>query len=133
MVVVLAWLGVYPVALEHGGANAVYASLVAALLCLAAGELALLVSEWLSGPDKALIALGASMAIRMGLPLFGGLLIHLQAGSLARAGLIYYLAGFYLLTLTAETLLAVGRLQASPRHAMAVPSTITPTHAKATS
>lgn len=129
MVVVLAWLAVYPLALEHGGANAVYASLVAALLCVAAGELALMIGEWLSSPDKALVALGASMAIRMGLPLFGGLLIHLQAGSLARAGLIYYLAGFYLLTLAVETLLAVGRLQVTPRPS----SVLSRTHAKATS
>ncbi len=47
------------------------------------------------------------MAMRMGIPLGAGLLVHLQNGALAAAGLLYCLAAFYPVTLAVETALSL--------------------------
>ena len=116
VLVVFAMTG--PVAVRLGGSVALTAALLAAALCLAGATVALVVGNFLRGPRHALAALVASMAVRMGVPLAPALVIHLQGGPLAEAGLLYYLLVFYPVTLAVETALSLpeSRRPTSPGH-----------------
>ena len=47
------------------------------------------------------------MFARMGVPLICGLVLQLRGGMLAQAGVLFYLAAFYPVTLTLETALSL--------------------------
>jgi hypothetical protein len=96
-----------PLAEYLGGPAGLAAAGVAAIACLIGAVTALVVSSVLSGTAFALAALMAGMAARMGMPLGLGLLVHLQGGPLAKAGLLYYLLIFYPITLMVETVLSL--------------------------
>jgi len=115
LAVLVALVPVGPVAVCIGGGVALAAAAVAAVFCLAGASIALLVSHLLRGPKRALAALLAGMAARMGIPLAFGLAIHLQGGPLAEAGLLYYLLVFYPVTLAAETALSLPPTNADQR------------------
>lgn len=95
---VIAWRGRPP---------AIYAAGIAAVLSWAGAMFALVVAHVLRGPGLAFIALGAATVGRLGIPLLAGLIIHLQGGPLAEAGLLYYLLVFYPVALTVEIALSL--------------------------
>ncbi len=114
--VAVAYLIVAPVAWAIGGATGLLGSAVAAGLCLAGATLALLVSFILRGPNFALQNLLLGMLLRMGVPLALGLALHTQVDQLAAGGMLYYLVGFYFVTLTVETVLTLpGLLPTQPQ------------------
>jgi hypothetical protein len=107
-VALLAALGVTaPVAVHLGGIMALAAAAIAAMLCLAGAETALVLVDHLRTPSGALPALWLGMTVRMGLPLAAGLLIHLHNGPLAQAGLLWYVLWFYPIALTVGTILSL--------------------------
>lgn len=89
------------------GMAGLLAVLVAGSACLVCGVLALIAHEFLQKPQLVMYQVLATMALRMGIPLGLCLIFHVQRGSLAEAGIVYYLLAFYLVTLVVETLLAV--------------------------
>jgi hypothetical protein len=114
--VAVAYLAVAPVAWAISNAIGLLASAVAAGLCLAGATLALMVTYILRGPHLALQNLLLGMLLRMGVPLMLGLVLHTQVDLLAAGGMLYYLVGFYFVTLTIETVLTLpGLLPAEPQ------------------
>jgi hypothetical protein len=106
-VVLVAFAVVGLVAFRRGGANGLAAAALAATLCLLGATIALITCHLLRGPRRAIAALSLGMASRMGIPLAFGLAVHLRGGPLAEAGLLYYVALFYPVTLAVETLLSL--------------------------
>jgi len=100
-----------PAAFFFGGWAAVAAAAVAGWLCLVGAVIALIGSHLLRGPQLAMAALLTGMAARMGIPLCLGIVLHLQGGPIADAGLLYYLLVFYPITLTVETVLSLPQYQ----------------------
>ena len=101
----LAWAGlVGPLAWAIGGATGTAAAAVAGALCLAGALAALLVSPLLARREQFVLGVLLAMAARMGIPLGAALALHLTGGTLAKAGLLYYVLVFYPVTLTLETL-----------------------------
>ncbi len=96
---------------------AVWATVLAALVCYAGAVLALGTNAILHQPEHALLALLLGMMARMGIPFGLGLAVHLQGGPLAKAGLLYYLLVFYPITLTTETILSLPPAKRSQRDA----------------
>lgn len=108
--VAAAYLAVAPIAWAIGNTTGLIASAVAAGLCLAGATLALLVTYFFRGSNLALQNLLLGMLLRMGVPLMLGLVLHTQVDQLAAGGMLYYLVGFYLVTLTVETVLTLPSL-----------------------
>jgi hypothetical protein len=86
------------------GAEAWAAAGVAALLCLAGAELALVSSRIArrGSPQGALVGLLVAMGCRLVVPLAGSLAIRFGSPHLFTSGALYYLVVFYLVTLTLE-------------------------------
>ncbi|MEX2114398.1 MAG: hypothetical protein WD845_14485 [Pirellulales bacterium] len=63
---------------------------------------------------------GVAMLVRMFLPLALGVTLHVQVPALAKDGMIYYLLGFYLVALAAETALAVAQVSSGSHSQKAV-------------
>ena len=90
------------------GRAGVWAALTAAGLCVAGSVLGLIVvtllqSSWMRG-QQAFAGVLAAMLPRMFVPLAGAVALRLNGGPLYEAGALYFVIGFYLLTLAAETL-----------------------------
>jgi hypothetical protein len=98
---------VAPVAAHLDGVMALVAAAVGGTLCLTGATTALIVSHLLRGPQFALHALLAGMALRMAIPLGVGVALHLRGGPLADARLLYYLLVFYPVGLIVETALSL--------------------------
>ena len=96
-----------PVITRFGGSVALGAAALAAALCWAGATVALVLSHVLRGPSLALLALALATTARLGVPLLAGMLIHLQGGPLAEAGLLYYLLMFYPVALIVEITLSL--------------------------
>jgi hypothetical protein len=106
-VVLALWAVVATAAALWAGPMALAAESVAAALCLGGAVAALLAAHWLRDPKLMLHAVLIGMAARMGLPLAIGLALQLGGGPLADAGILYYLLGFYPVTLGVETFLSL--------------------------
>ena len=65
------------------------------------------------GPRLAPLSLGLGMALRLGTPLALAVACEILGGPLADAGFVYYLLGFYSVTLTLETLLSLSDIERS--------------------
>ncbi|OHB73081.1 MAG: hypothetical protein A2V70_19405 [Planctomycetes bacterium RBG_13_63_9] len=104
-------LGLYALAAPVGafvtGPTGLWAATAAGTLCFAGAALALVASHLLRGPQRALIGLLVGMALRFVIPLGGGAACHYGGGSLAEAGILYYLLVFYPITLGVETVLSL--------------------------
>jgi len=85
------------------GRAGVWAALVAAGLCVAGSVLGLIVVTLLRG-QQAFAGVLAAMLPRMFVPLAGAVVIRQVGGPLYEAGALYFVIGFYLLTLAAETI-----------------------------
>ncbi len=99
-----------PVALALRGADGFWAAVAAALTVLVASIAALLTGELFHGPGDALWAMLTGMGIRMAAPLAACILVYLQQGTLASAGFVFFVLGFYFVALPVETLLAVSKV-----------------------
>ena len=98
---------VAPIAIWLGGSTALAAAAVAAGLCLAGALAALLVGWLLRDLSNPVHGMLAGMLPRMGIPLGGAMVFHLQGGVLAEAGLLVYLVVFYPVALGVETFLSL--------------------------
>jgi hypothetical protein len=107
VVVLVAFALAAPLAVRLGGSPGVAAAAVAAMLCLLGAAAALTIADRLRRSGEMLAALWLGTALRIGIPLVVGLAIHLHGGLLAQAGLLWYLVGFYLVVLTAGTILSL--------------------------
>jgi hypothetical protein len=101
------WLLALPLAVRQPGSTGIIASVWAAAACLAGSLLALWISER-SRRGHFLRGWVAAMAARTGLPLAWALAVQAQWPALASTGTIYYsLVAFFLVALSAETLLSL--------------------------
>jgi hypothetical protein len=114
---------------NHGSAG-IQAALVAWLLCTAAAFAALLISVSFASTPLAPSANLGSMGIRMGIPLFGLIVLPNAAPSLAAAGLLQSLLACYLVALVVETLLALRHVAPNPLPAASATVSSQPLEAK---
>jgi hypothetical protein len=84
-----------------------WASLVAGVVCLVAGLLALVATAVFRGPNAGLWSLAFGLAFRMGLPLGCALYLSRSQPVLADAGVFGLIVAYYLFTLVVETLLSL--------------------------
>jgi hypothetical protein len=84
---------------------------IAALLCAFASIGAGAVAALLATSGQVVAATMLAMLLRMALPLVFVIIVCRQPGPLVDAGLVYYLIGFYLIALAADTRHAVGRIR----------------------
>ena len=98
----------------HGEAG-VLAAVVAAVVCLGAGLVALIFLASFRKPQQAFTGVGLAMLFRMAIPMATGAVLTKLGGPLAQAGVFGMIVGFYLVGLLVETLLAV-RMVSGFRH-----------------
>lgn len=89
-----------------GGQAGLIAAAASGVICLLGAASALGVNAALARVD-ALAAMLVSMALRTGVPLALGFVLHFRWAALADAGVMFYLVAFYLPTLLVETLLSL--------------------------
>ena len=116
LIVLGLYASVAPVAWFYGEVGGLLAAAAAAALCLVGAEIALAVSHLFRSPEHLPYRVLFGMAARMGIPLSVGLIIHLQGGVLAKAGLLYYLLVFYPITLAVETVLSLPQVKQAGRY-----------------
>jgi hypothetical protein len=90
----------------HGQAG-VSAAVVAAIVCLGAGLVAISFLAVFRHPQQAFHGVGLAMLFRMAIPMGVGFSLSKLGGPLAEAGVFGMIVGFYLVGLLVETLLAV--------------------------
>lgn len=102
---------VFPVFAGVGHSRAgwfgVAAAGVAAGVCWTSGLLALIAAGRFRSSGNAVNGILVGMACRTGIPLVAGVMLHSSGGALAAAGVFGMILGYYLVTLAAETLLAI--------------------------
>ena len=103
-------LVILPVAYAASGPAGLFAALWATALCLMSGTLSLLASTAVSRASTPLGGLLVGIMVRMALPLAVVMAIYHRGGWLVAAGMIYYVLVFYMITLAAETWIAVGQV-----------------------
>ena len=103
----MAYLAVLPFAWQAGGSEAAMASAVAVVFCLGGALVALVFADVFGNALPAAMAVYAGMLFRMMVPLMLGATLHFTNQTLADGGLLYYLAGFYFVTLVAEVVLTL--------------------------
>jgi hypothetical protein len=103
--VLAVYAAVAPVAAAVSGVMGLASAAVAAGLCLAGAGLALAACHRFRDPKNSLQGVLIGMLLRMGVPLFSALVIQVQGGGLAKAGVLIYLVVFYPVTLFVETAL----------------------------
>lgn len=99
-----------PIGWRLAGAAGCQAAGTAGGLCLFGALAALAITRFFSkipGSQAFLTGFALSTFVRLGVPLGGGVLIHLSGGSLAEGGILYYLLVFYPITLAGETVLSL--------------------------
>ena len=89
------------------GEPGVWAAVVAAIVCLGAGLVALTLLSLFREPLQAFNGVGLAMLVRMAIPMATGVVLTKLGGPLAEAGVFGMIVGFYLVGLLVETLLAV--------------------------
>ncbi len=99
------------VAAAIGGANAAISAALAAVFCLLGGVGGALCRSAAADSSRAIPQMYLAIGIRAGVPLLLGALAHEMSPRAAEAGLLYYVAGYYLLLLTLDTLLSVHGLR----------------------
>jgi hypothetical protein len=97
---------VAPVAYWRSGIAGLVSAAVAWATCLVSGLLALCLAQLFNDLNKFLYEVLAGSLVRTALPLGAALAVHLQGGVLAKAGFLYYILAFYLVTLVVETVMA---------------------------
>ncbi len=100
------------------GSRGLVAAAVAALLCVFASVGASAAASLLAASGQVVAATMLAMSLRMALPLVFVVIVCRKPGPLVDAGLVYYLLGFYMVALLADTWHAVGRLAAISKTAV---------------
>jgi hypothetical protein len=106
---------VAPWAYWRAGPMGLWAATLPAVVCLVCAGVALAGASRCRGPWVALYGVLLGIAIQTGVPLVLAVVASLCSPALMDAGLIYYLMGFYLLALTAKTLLALPDVNSRPQ------------------
>jgi hypothetical protein len=96
-----------PIVWIVGGPLGLLAAVIAAVACLAGGALALVISNLFRNPQQAYAGVLLGMFVGMGLPLAVGIACQIGGGSLAYAGVMFYLLYFFPITLTVKTVLSL--------------------------
>jgi hypothetical protein len=99
--------GITPFLWMYGPARSIVAAGAAAGVCTGGALLAIWIDHFFSDQKFALSTLLIGMSINMGIPLALALAVQFQDGPMRQAGFIYYLLFFYLLTLSARTILSL--------------------------
>jgi hypothetical protein len=102
---IILFAGITPLLWIFGTSRSFAVAGAAVGLCTAGALLAIWINHVFCDPKYALVGLLLGMAANMGVPLLSGVTLHLCSKSLSQSGLLYYLAFFYLLTLTLKTCL----------------------------
>jgi hypothetical protein len=97
----------WPIIAHFGGSASTTRAAVAALLCLVGAEGALVVGRALRGPENALLSLMLGMTLRTGIPMIFAIFLHFGGNPLANVEFLYYLGGFYAITLTVGVYLSL--------------------------
>lgn len=97
-----AWFGY-----SQHGLTGLAAAAIAGGICWLGALLALVCSAMFQGPQQAANSMMLGMMFRMGLPLGTGLLLTMQKGALAEAGVLMMILVYYLLAMAVETLLSL--------------------------
>ena len=82
----------------------------AAFFCGASAIGSQFIAVLLTGPAYPVHATMLAMMLRMAPPLLLCMLVGLRRGPLTDAGMVFYMIGFYLVTLAVDTWLSVGRI-----------------------
>lgn len=106
-IALVAYLLVLPFAWQAGGADAASASGIAVALCFGGALLALVFADVFGNVLPTSMAVYTGMLFRMMVPLLLGSVLHFTNQTLAEGGLLYYLVGFYFVTLVAEVALTL--------------------------
>ena len=109
--VLLVFAILLPIAWRLDRAAGVEAAAMAAIVCLVAGWLAMLVTTTVAPPTQPTAHILVGMAIRMSLPLLACLWVVTQVPDWADAKFGVYLIPTFLAGLVLETLVTVGQLQ----------------------
>jgi thiol:disulfide interchange protein len=88
-----------------------WASVVAAAVCLSAPLAASLATRAFASQDNVLTGLLVAMFLRMGIPLAFCLVMQIQKGPLVESGIIYSVLVFYLVVLAVETWFAMRHVE----------------------
>jgi hypothetical protein len=112
LTVFLVWIAVATYAFSASGADGLFASVVAGLVCFASAAAALVLTAQSSGkPHTAVNGLLLAMLLRMGVPLGVGISLQSAQGRLADGGVFGLIVVFYLVTLVVETILSLRFVQ----------------------
>lgn len=103
-----------PLAYLLHGTDALLASAVAAGICLFASFGALVAMQVLKGPAMMFGGVVLGMFSRMVVPLVFCFIVYLQPSLLTRAGLVFYVLAFYMVTLAVDA--AITALRVSSAH-----------------
>ena len=98
-----------------GGSSGVLAATIAAWLCLLGAIVPVVIPSRLVAFTPASPML-AGMVARMGIPICGGLALHLSFDALASAGVLYYLLVFYPPLLAAHVWVCLPKKQCAGSH-----------------
>ena len=105
--VALALAVVASIAWPIGGGRAVLAAAVPAAVCLSGAVVALIAVSICQRREEPLLGTLCGMLPRMGLPLGFAVMTKFLFKGLVEFGVLYYLVGFYLVTLGIETVLSL--------------------------
>jgi hypothetical protein len=104
------YLVVAPLVFALQGQDGLVAAGIAALVCAAATISAQFTAIWLAGAGQPFHATLIAMLLRMAPPLVFCMAIGFRRGPLTDAGAVFYVIGFYMVTLAVDTWLSVGRI-----------------------
>jgi hypothetical protein len=114
LIVLVAYPMAAAVASAAGFSSAWASAALAASVCWLGAVLALVLSWSLRGPHGALYAMLLGFMLRMGLPLAAIIVAVRLSPGFRETGFVGLVFGFYLLTLVAETLLALAQVPDKP-------------------
>lgn len=100
-------LPVLPIAWVISGPKGVAAATAGGFLCFSGGLMSLVWNMAFPGPKLLVVRTLGGMLPRMGVPLFGGLMLQIAVRPLAEAGILIYLLVFYPALLSIETYLSL--------------------------
>lgn len=109
-IVGLLYLILAPLAYYLNGREGLLAAAVAAGICLFGSLGALAAMQPLKGPAMMFSGVVIGMFLRMAVPLIFCLIVYLQPSLLTRAGMVFYVIAFYMVTLTADAAITALRV-----------------------
>ena len=99
-----------PLAYMLNGSEGLVAAAVAAGICVFGSFGALVAMQVLKGPAMFVGGVVLGMFLRMAVPLVFCLIVYLQPSLLTRAGMVFYVLAFYMVTLLVDAILTALRV-----------------------